>query len=198
MSSQAQMEIGFWRELYRQLGRDGFLAQRAVDFEDFKTNLPELAETLRTPSLKLLEVGTGLISPLETYGDLKAEVTAVDPLMNQYNEIHPLGGRPVNYIQASGEELPFENESFDAVSCLNVIDHTPYPHKMLEEIIRVLKPGGKFFFEVNFDEALSPAHYGIWDKRKVEEFFGVWKPVVERTDYRAEHNQTRYWAVFVK
>lgn len=198
MSSQAQMEIGFWRELYRQLGHDGFLEQRGTDFEEFQANLPELSEALWTPGLKLLEVGTGLISPLETCADLKAEVTAVDPLMNQYNEIYPLGGRPVNYIQASGEELPFENESFDAVSCLNVIDHTPYPHKMLEEIIRVLKPGGKFFFEVNFDEALSPAHYGLWNKRLVEEFFGVWKPIVERTDYRVEHNQTRYWAVFVK
>ena len=38
--------------------------------------------------------------------------------------------------------LPFENESFDFVTCLEVIEHLVFPTHALEEKHRVLKPGG--------------------------------------------------------
>ena len=193
---QSKMEIGFWRDLYKQLGHEGFMTQRAIDLEDFEEFLPELADVLRTPGCKVLEVGTGLISPLETFEGLDAKVTAIDPLMDEYAKIIPLDDRKIEYVNGSGEELPFKDGEFDVVTCLNVIDHTPNPEKMLNEIRRVLKPGGRFFFEVNFDEALSPAHYGIWSLQKVKEFFGGWEPAFTVRDFRPEYNQERYWAMF--
>ena len=38
--------------------------------------------------------------------------------------------------------LPFENESFEVVSLLAVLEHLYYPFDMMYEIARVLKPGG--------------------------------------------------------
>lgn len=38
--------------------------------------------------------------------------------------------------------LPFENESFEVVTMLAVIEHLNYPIKMLKEIHRVLTPNG--------------------------------------------------------
>ncbi len=40
-------------------------------------------------------------------------------------------------------QLPFENESFDFVSSLEIIEHLTSPVHMLKESLRVLKPGGK-------------------------------------------------------
>lgn len=203
MDSHAVQEIGFWRGLYQEKGHEGFLEQRKADWDDMAKNLPELEEFLKNGSgdekkpFKVLEVGTGLISPLE-FAEKKAVVVhAIDPLMDKYQDTIDLNGRSVRYEKQSGEAIAWPDESFDAVVCLNVIDHTPDPALMIQEIRRVLKPGGKFFFQVNFDPALSPAHYAIWNDKMVETVL-AWKAEIHRTDYREEHHQTRFWAVYVK
>lgn len=202
MSNQAQMEIGFWRDLYRQLGHEKFLAQRKFDGEEMVKFLPGLGDALQNKTLTVLEVGSGLVSALSMVDGLRARLLSIDPLMEQYGQVVDLLDRGLPaciYQQGSGEEMTmFKDNSFDVVACINVIDHTPDPNKMLSEIKRILKPGGRFYFEVNFDDALSPAHYAIWNAKKVEEFFGDWIPESWQTDYRDEYNQTRYWAKFVK
>jgi N-acetylglucosaminyldiphosphoundecaprenol N-acetyl-beta-D-mannosaminyltransferase len=45
-------------------------------------------------------------------------------------------------VQGSGELLPFASESFDAVTMIEVLEHTDGDTKVLAECIRVLKPGG--------------------------------------------------------
>lgn len=46
---------------------------------------------------------------------------------------------------ASSEHLPFEDNSFDKIFCINVIYFWEIPEVHLKEIYRVLKPGGKFY-----------------------------------------------------
>ncbi|MDD5088318.1 MAG: methyltransferase domain-containing protein, partial [bacterium] len=41
------------------------------------------------------------------------------------------------------DDLPFAAESFDYVTCLEVIEHLIFPEHALAEIHRVLKPGGR-------------------------------------------------------
>lgn len=198
MTSQQQIEIGFWRDLLRAKGSLAqFLDQRREDWLDFAKNLPELAaylETAKAP-LKVLEVGCGLISPLE-FADGEAQITSIDPLVPAYQDTIDLHGRRVRYLLGDGEKIAFEDGEFDTVVCLNVIDHTPNPDTMLQEIKRVLKPGGKFFFGVNYDASLSPAHYGLWNDACVESSLKGWKLIKARKDERPEHNQTRYWAEY--
>lgn len=39
-------------------------------------------------------------------------------------------------------DLPFENDSFNAVVCISILEHVPYPLKAISEFRGVLKPGG--------------------------------------------------------
>ena len=56
---------------------------------------------------------------------------------------------PVAYettdVTGVGEELPFKNNSFDAVFSLNVLEHVRDPFKCAKEIARVLKPNGQLY-----------------------------------------------------
>ena len=44
-------------------------------------------------------------------------------------------------VSGSGEALPFANETFDAVVCVETIEHIPHPRLLSTEIMRVLKGG---------------------------------------------------------
>jgi SAM-dependent methyltransferase len=57
--------------------------------------------------------------------------------------------RRVEYVQAQGESLPFESATFDLAACINVVDHAHAPARILEEIRRVLRPGGLLAFSVS-------------------------------------------------
>ena len=46
-------------------------------------------------------------------------------------------------ICATGEDLPFPSDSFDLVLSHEVIEHVQDDHKVVREIIRTLKPGGR-------------------------------------------------------
>jgi SAM-dependent methyltransferase len=46
--------------------------------------------------------------------------------------------------------LPFENDSQEAIFCLAVLEHVENPLKAMEEMFRVLKPGGKILIYVPF------------------------------------------------
>jgi len=47
-------------------------------------------------------------------------------------------------------DLPFEDNSVDAVICMNVLEHVEEPQKAVKEIYRVLKPGGYAYFDAPF------------------------------------------------
>lgn len=53
------------------------------------------------------------------------------------------------------EQLPWEDETFDLVTCLDVIEHTPDDRVTLRELRRVAKPGGWLLVTV-------PAYQALW------------------------------------
>lgn len=89
----------------------------------------------RLPQGRVLDLGAGtgaanaILEP--------REIIALDPAPEML-ALNEAPGR----IVAVGEELPFENDSFDAVFSAYVFRNLDSVDKTMEEVARVLKPGG--------------------------------------------------------
>jgi ubiquinone/menaquinone biosynthesis C-methylase UbiE len=51
-------------------------------------------------------------------------------------------GERCTLIWENADALPFPDETFDAVVCLEALEFTPSPERTLDELLRVLRPGG--------------------------------------------------------
>lgn len=58
-------------------------------------------------------------------------------------------------IQADAQNIPLQNESFDLVVCTDLIEHVPHPTAVVQEIMRILRPGGVLIFGCPFEQDLS-------------------------------------------
>ncbi len=54
--------------------------------------------------------------------------------------------KSVKYLEADALHLPFPDQSFDVVTCMDFLEHVENPENYIREISRVLRPGGLFFF----------------------------------------------------
>ncbi len=52
----------------------------------------------------------------------------------------------VAYETADALHLPYADQSFDVVTCMDFLEHVEHPEMFIKEFSRVLKPGGLFFF----------------------------------------------------
>jgi SAM-dependent methyltransferase len=75
------------------------------------------------------------------------------------------GATPTVFADAS--QLPFRGAQFDAVICLEVIEHVPAPFQVFSEISRVLKTGGEAWISMPF---LYPLHDAPFDFQRFTEF----------------------------
>jgi len=75
-------------------------------------------------------------------------------------------------IFAKGEKLPFENNYFDFVNCVEVLEHTDDPEKVLSEIYRVLDNDGQAFVTVHNRFGAKDAHYKLWFLNWMPRFLG--------------------------
>ena len=93
------------------------------------------------------------------------------------------GGDGVHYQCHTAEQLPFEDHTFDVVCSFETIEHLDHPELFLQEIRRVLKPGGNIILSCPNDpyyykpgEPGNPFHkkqYTYFDfKQLAEKYLG--------------------------
>ena len=114
----------------------------------------------------VLEVGIGSGLNLPWYDGAVDHVYAVDPsgeLLGFARTFVTDAVVPASLVRASAESLPFDATSFDTVVMTWTLCSIPNPRAALNEIRRVLKPGGRLLF---VEHGLSPeTRIAGWQRR---------------------------------
>jgi SAM-dependent methyltransferase len=116
--------------------------------EQWYLGLPLARALDAIPAPLVLDVGTGtgrLPRALLFQPRFKGRVVGLDlsrrMLEEGVSKLAPYAGR-VTLVWQDAQELPFLDDTFDAVTCLEMLEFTPDPEAILEELVRVLRPGG--------------------------------------------------------
>lgn len=98
---------------------------------------------------RVLDVGCGGGLLSEALAAAGAEVTAIDlaPGVLDVARLHLYeSGLKVDYREISAEALAEQQPaSFDAITCMEMLEHVPDPASIVEACARLLKPGGSWF-----------------------------------------------------
>jgi len=137
----------WWRE-------DSLFYQMKVMFNPVRVNysktvlIDQLKITLNEKSA--LEVGCGGGILCEEIAKMGFKTTGIDPseqsLTNAKKHARD-NNLKINYEKGTGENLPFEDNSFDVVFCCDVLEHVQDLPKVISEISRVLKNRGVFIYD---------------------------------------------------
>jgi ubiquinone/menaquinone biosynthesis C-methylase UbiE len=97
---------------------------------------------------RVLEIGVGTGLSLAHYPPVDELVVAdpSEPMLRRASRRAAKSGRHIKVVQASAEELPFEDDSFDTVVSIVVLCTVKDQRLALAEIRRVLRPTGTFLF----------------------------------------------------
>ncbi len=107
-------------------------------------------ERVQLEGKRVLDVGCGGGILSESMARQGAEVTAIDmgkaPL--SVARLHALESElEIDYQQITVEELAAQQPaSFDAVTCMEMLEHVPDPGSVINACRRLVKPGGSVFF----------------------------------------------------
>jgi len=103
----------------------------------------------------ILDVGCGKAIDGARLWEKGAKVIGLEPshvMMVRAKQYLNESNAQVALAQGIGENLPFKPHSFDKVMCKGALDHFFSPSETMEEIARVLKPGGEMIISIaNFD-----------------------------------------------
>ncbi|HYT94338.1 MAG TPA: methyltransferase domain-containing protein [Gemmataceae bacterium] len=138
-TSEARAEFDRWSRRY-----DRSLLQKLL----FKPSHRMILEALAPDSRQILDVGcgTGRFAARLLKHFAEARVWGVDlspgMLARCQDRCISLDGR-LQIVQGDSEKLPFADDTFDAVTCAHSFHHYPHQERALQEMYRVLRPGGR-------------------------------------------------------
>ncbi|MDO6598415.1 methyltransferase domain-containing protein [Oceanihabitans sp. 2_MG-2023] len=87
---------------------------------------------------------------------------------------------PIADVKADICNLPFKDNSYDVILCNHVLEHIPDDTKAMQELYRVLKPGGYGIFQIPQDDIYRKKTFednSITDKKERAKIFGQYDHV---------------------
>lgn len=141
-----------------------------------KLNINRYPEALAIPAdyfrgKKILDIGCGPNPCVTAFTD--CQTYGLDELVDEYKELgFPLDSYSdrLTYLKGSAENIPIEDNFFDAVISVNAIDHVKDFPAVAKEITRVLKPGGIIRMQVHYHKPTVCEPWSLDDKMVLECF----------------------------
>lgn len=99
---------------------------------------------------EVLDLGCAGGFMAEALDERGARVTGIDPAADAIAAARAHAGqqgRAIRYDVGMGEALPYPDDSFDAVVCVDVLEHVQNLPQVIAQTARVLRPGGLFLFD---------------------------------------------------
>lgn len=176
---------GQLRKPHGVMGKEvGLMMNKANEFlYDFTTDAMELKGTDQ-----LLEIGfgNGLFfkkifdkAPGITINGIDFSSVMLKAAENNNRDVISSG--KLKLVAGQSDQLPFADNSFDKVFCINVAYFWDNPANHLKEIKRVLKPGGKFFATVRTPESMQFMPFTKYGFRSYTE--EQWKQLAEQCGF---------------
>jgi len=151
---------------------------------------------------RVLEVGCGPGRYVAVLSSLGCDVVGVDPVSYDTWPIIQRNHKTELISQTYAENLPFSDNIFDAVACLGAILYFVDPHRSLNEMKRVLRPGGhllirtvnrKNLYTRTWGENIDPASKNVYTMTELIQLlnkndfitnkyfsYGFYPPVLEK------------------
>ncbi len=150
-------------------------------FEPYARDLAERLAKVNPRDVLETAAGTGVLTRAmvsRLSADARIVATDLNQPMVDHAAARQAGESRITWRKADALALPFEDQSFDAVACQFGVMFFPDKVQGYKEARRVLKPGGRFFFNV-------------WDQISENEFADV---VTETLGKRYPQNPPRFLA----
>lgn len=136
------------------------LPKRSITAPNYLNRMPLdtlLQKTLHNvykthPNIKrILDLGSGKRYYEPMFADGNAQYVALD-----------IGVDDCPDVSAFGEALPFADQTFDLIVCIQVLEHVNDPHQVIREISRVLCPGGVVLLSTHGTMFYHPTPNDYW------------------------------------
>ena len=160
-----------WRRFRKEeaLVKFVFINERILEIPFVATSLGDLPAGSRVIDLGCSESMMPMILLAMGF-----KVTGVDCREYPYDMPH------FHFDRADILELPYADSSFDAATCISTVEHIGLGHyndplhetgadgKAMEQVRRILKPGGRLIFSVPFGKAFQGALQRVYDQPRLD------------------------------
>ena len=149
---KSQSELLYWRKRKKEEGEFSnhhypffYTTHFGYSIDDYKNK-------------RVLDIGCGPRGSLE-WAHNAAERVGLDPLADKYLKLGA-NEHKMQYVASGSENIPFPDSYFDIVCSFNSLDHVESVEKSIQEIKRVIKPGGRFLLlvEINHEPTNCEPH----------------------------------------
>jgi SAM-dependent methyltransferase len=115
----------------------------------------------RIASGSVIDLGCGAGHSVVQFRNVDPSVHWVGVDVESSPEVASRRRTDAEFVTFDGVHLPFDDASFDAVYCKQVLEHVREPGPLLAEVARVLRPGGAF---AGSTSQLEPFHsFSTWN-----------------------------------